>query len=137
MDRTPAGRELPGEIWTVVQDLPLFLTAPLYRRWHLRWGATAAEVAAALPGDALVPRAQYGSTRAITIGAPRAEVWPWLVQVGCQRAGFYSDDLLDNRGRPSARDIEPQWQHLEVGQLIPMIPGGTTREGTAGPGGGS
>jgi hypothetical protein len=131
MERATAGHQLLGEIWAVAQDLPLFLTAPLYRRWHLRWGATAAEVAAPLPGDALVPHPQYGSTRAITIAAPPAEVWPWLVQVGCQRAGFYSNDLLDNRGRPSARDIQPQWQHLEAGQLIPMIPGGTTQEGTA------
>ena len=131
MDRVRTGPELLGEAWTVAQDLPLFLTAPLYRRWHLRWGATPAEVAASMPGDTLVPHAQYGSTRAITIGAPPGEVWPWLVQVGCQRAGFYSNDLLDNRGRPSARDIEPQWQHLEVGQLIPMIPGGTNLKGTA------
>ncbi len=131
MDRAPTGRELLGETWTVAQDLPLFLTAPLYRRWHLRWGATPAEVAACMPGDTLVPHAQYASTRAITIGAPPGEVWPWLVQVGCGRAGFYSNDLLDNRGRPSARDIEPWWQHLEAGQLVPMIPGGTIREGTA------
>ena len=119
-----AGHELLGEIWTVAQDLPLFLTASLYRRWHLRWGATAAEVAAALPGDGLVPHPQYGSTRAITIGASPAEVWPWLVQVGCQRAGFYSNDLLDNHGRPSARDIQPQWQHLDGRPAHPDDPRG-------------
>ena len=57
--RRPAEPELRAEIWHVIQDLPVFLTTPLYRRWHLHWGATAAEVAAELPGDSLVPAAQY------------------------------------------------------------------------------
>jgi hypothetical protein len=47
-----------------------------------------------MPGDDLLPRAQYRSTRAITIAATPEEVWPWLVQVGCRRAGWYADDLL-------------------------------------------
>jgi len=129
--RRPTPTELLGEIWHVVQDLPVFLTAPLYRRWHLRWGATAAEAAAPLPGDALVPAAQYCSTRAITIAAPLSQVWPWLVQVGCLRAGFYSNDLLDNLARPSATTIIPALQHLGVGQLIPMSPSDTASERTA------
>ena len=94
--RRPTPTELLGETWHVVQDLPVFLTAPLYRRWHLRWGATAAEETAPLPGDALAPAAQYCSTRAITIAAPPRQVRPWLIQVGGLRAGFYSNDLLDN-----------------------------------------
>jgi hypothetical protein len=49
-------------------------------------------------------------------------VWPWLVQAGCLRGGFYSNDLLDNLGRPSAREIRPELQHLEVGQWVPMSP---------------
>lgn len=123
--------ELLVEIGHVAQDLPVFLTAPLYRRWHLRWGATAAEATAPLPGDALVPAAQYRSTRAITIAAPPSQVWPWLVQVGCLRAGFYSNDLLDNLARPSATTIIPALQHLQVGQLVPMSPSDTTPERTA------
>ena len=103
-------------------DLPLFLTAPLFRRWHLRWGATPDEVEAALPGDELLPNPQFRCTRAITIQAPPSLVWPWLVQVGCLRAGFYSNDLLDNFGHPSARDIVPELQHLEVGHWVPMSP---------------
>ena len=121
--RRPTRQELVAETRNVVQDLPLFLTAPLYRGWHLRWGATSAEATAPLPGDALVPRAQYRSTRAITIGAPPSRVWPWLVQVGCLRAGFYSNDLLDNRGHPSATMVIPALQHLEAGQAVPMVPG--------------
>jgi hypothetical protein len=129
--RRPTPQELVTEAWHVAQDVPTFLTAPLYRRWHLRWGATAAEATAPLPGDRLVPAAQYCSTRAITIAAPPDKVWPWLVQVGCERAGFYSNDLLDNLGRPSATTIVPALQHLEAGQLIPMSPPGTVSERTA------
>jgi hypothetical protein len=129
--RRPTPPELLAETWHVAQDLPVFLTSPLYRSWHLRWGATAVEAAAPLPGDALVPAAQYRSTRAITIAAPPGQVWPWLVQAGCLRAGFYSNDLLDNLARPSATTLIPALQHLEVGQLIPMSPPDTASERTA------
>jgi hypothetical protein len=129
--RRPAGPQLRAEIWHVVQDLPVFLTTPLYRRWHLHWGATAAEAAVQLRGDSLVPTAQYRATRAITIDAPASAVWPWLVQVGCLRGGFYSDDLLDNLGRPSATTIIPEFQHLKVGQLVSMAPAGRASERTA------
>jgi len=125
----PTRRELLHELRTVAEDLPLFLTSPLYRRWHLRWGATPAEVAAVLPGDGLLADAQFRATRAVTIGAPPAEVWPWLVQIGCLRAGFYSNDLLDNLGHPSARTVIPRLQDLEVGQWVPMSP--TPSEATA------
>jgi hypothetical protein len=75
-----------------------------------------------MPGDDLLPYAQFRCTRAVTIDAPPAAVWPWLVQVGCGRAGWYSNDLLDNLGRPSAREILPKLQPLEVGQWVPMSP---------------
>ena len=118
----PTRRQLRGQVRAVLADLPLFLTAPLFRRWHLRWGATPSEVEAGLPGDELLPQAQFRCTRAITIQAPPTLVWPWLVQVGCLRAGFYSNDLLDNLGHPSARAIVPELQQLEIGQWIPMSP---------------
>jgi hypothetical protein len=133
----PHGRshERGHERWrglrALAADLPLLLTAPLYRRWHLRWGATPAEVAATLPGDELLPAAQYVSTRAITIDAPPEAVWPWLLQVGCRRAGWYSNDLLDNLGRPSAREIIPDLQRVELGQWVPMSPSGEPSEVTA------
>jgi hypothetical protein len=135
MTTEPATRPPRASRWhglrALLEDVPLFLTAPLYRRWHLRWGATATEVAANLPGDDLQPQAQFRATRAITIDAPPEAVWPWLVQVGCRRAGWYSDDLLDNLGRPSAREILPALQHLEVGQWIPMSPSGEPNPTTA------
>lgn len=127
----PSWRDLGREILDVGHDLPAFLTAPLYRRRHLNWGATASEVARPMPGDDLVPAAQYRSTRAITIAAPPAAVWPWLVQVGCLRAGFYSNDLLDNQGRPSATTIIEEFQRLETGQLVRMTPSATAEAGTA------
>lgn len=113
-------RELWRQIGSVAADLPRFVTAPLYRSWHLRWGATDAEVAAPMPGDDLLPHAQYRPTRAITIDAPPAAVWPWLVQAGFGRAGWYADDLLDNHARPSLRQIDPGLQNLEIGQWVSM-----------------
>jgi hypothetical protein len=127
----PTRRQLAAEIGDVAHDVPAFLTAPLYRRWHLNWGATPAEIAAALPGDALLPRAQYRSTRAITIDAPPEAVWPWLVQAGCLRAGFYSNDLLDNLGHPSATTIQPELQDLNAGNWVPMSPAATPTDRTA------
>lgn len=89
----------------------------VYRRWHLTWGATPAEVAAVMPGDEILAATQFQATRAITIDAPPAKVWPWLVQVGFGRAGFYSYDLLDNLGRPSATSLLPFWQHPWPGDV--------------------
>jgi hypothetical protein len=120
-----------AKVWAVVQDLPIFLTAPLYRPWHLRWGATDAEVTSPMPGDELLPDAQYKTTRAISINAPPGAVWPWLVQVGGGRAGFYSNDLLDNLGRSSATTVVPALQHLETDQWVPMSPSGVPTPQTA------
>ena len=122
----PVRAGLLRQVGGVLIDLPLFLTAPLYRRWHLHWGATPEEVASALPGDARLARSQFVCTRAITIDAPAAAVWPWLVQVGCGRGGWYSHDLLDNPARPSAREVLPGLQHLKIGQWVPMAAGEPT-----------
>ena len=118
----PTGRELVHELTAVLADLPRFAVAPVHRRRHRRWGATDDEVAAPMPGDGDVPGAQYQCTRAVTVDAGRERVWPWLVQVGCLRAGFYADDLLDNLGHPSSRAVLPEFQALEVGQWVPMAP---------------
>lgn len=94
------------------------------RPWQLTWAATPGEVARELPGDELVIRPTFNATRAITIAAVPAEIWPWLIQVGLTRAGWYSYDILDNLGRRSARRIIPEFQHLAPGDVIPMSPDG-------------
>src|SRR6266700_1732179 len=73
------------------------------RPWQLRWGATDEEVARAMPGDEVVKHPTFNATRAVTIQARPEEIWPWLVQIGVTRAGWYSYDWLDNLGKPSAQ----------------------------------
>ena len=77
-----------------------------------------------MPSDELVADPTFNATRAITIAAPPEEVWPWIVQMGLTRAGWYSYDLLDNLGRPSARRILPEFQDLQPGDIVPMSPDG-------------
>ena len=89
------------------------------RPWAKRWGATDEEAERVLPGDGFVPRG-FCATHAISIDAPPSAVWPWLVQMGSGRAGWYAIDRLDNGGRPSATTIVPEFQTLAVGDLIPM-----------------
>ena len=93
---------------------------PVYRAWHLRWGATADEVGRALPGDGELFESSFTATRAITVRARPEDVWPWLVQIGFGRAGWYSYDWLDNLGRPSAGRIIPELQTLRIGDYVPM-----------------
>ena len=94
------------------------------RSWQLTWGATPEEVARSLPGDDLVPKPMFNATRAITINAVPDQVWPWLVQAGVTRGGWYSYDALDILGRPSAEKIMPEFQHLAPGDVVPMSPDG-------------
>ena len=94
------------------------------RPWQLRWGATDEEVEHPMPGDEIVKDPTFNATRAVTIRARPEEIWPWIVQIGMTRAGWYSYDLLDNLGRPSARRILPQFQNPNIGDVIPMSPDG-------------
>lgn len=98
-----------------------YALAPVAARgWMERWGSTEAERAQPLPGDELVVDAEQ-QTHAITIEAPPEAVWPWLVQMGQGRAGFYSHDRLERLVGADIRNadrIHPEWQHLAVGDLI-------------------
>jgi hypothetical protein len=75
-----------------------------------------------LVGDELLPDASVQMTHGITIAAPPEKIWPWLVQMGCRRAGFYAIDALDNGFVRSAREIHPELQELHVGQVLPAEP---------------
>ena len=99
------------------------------RPWQLRWGATDDEVRRAMPGDELVTHPAFNATRAVTVQAQPSVIWPWIVQIGFGKAGWYSYDLLDNFGRPSARRIIPELQHLQAGDLIPIYRGIGAPEG--------
>ncbi|MBI4672565.1 MAG: hypothetical protein HY741_12980 [Chloroflexi bacterium] len=88
------------------------------RPWMRVWGTQGDEATRPLPGDEAVPEAMASYTRAITINAPPETVFPWLVQMGLNRGGFYSYDALDNEGKPSATSIVPELQALKVGDRI-------------------
>ena len=107
------------------------LYALVVRPWHLRRGSTKEESQRSLPGDELVPDPSFVWNQAITINAPAADVWPWVVQIGNQRAGWYSWDgihrLLGVAGsvddpRGSANRIIPELQDLQLGDEIRMMP---------------
>lgn len=90
------------------------------------YGSTAAERATALTGDDIVPHPKVVTNHAVTIDAPPEAVWPWLVQMGWHRAGWYTahwvDRLLFPANWPSANRILPSLQHIEVGDVIPDGP---------------
>jgi len=95
--------------------------AAIVRPWMLSWGATAAERSAPLPGDDVVPNARYVTTRAVTIDAPPDRIWPWLVQMGQDRAGFYTHNWVERLLRSGIKDVDavhPEWQTLAAGDLM-------------------
>ena len=77
-----------------------------------------------MPGDEIVKWPTFNATHAVTIQALPEQIWPWLVQIGHKRAGWYSYDWVDNLGRPSVERIIPDLQVLKVGHLIPISPDG-------------
>jgi hypothetical protein len=99
--------------------------AAVARRQQLRWGATNDEFRRAMPGDELVADPDLAPTRAITIHAGIEDVWPWIVQLGQGRGGFYSYDRLENLAGcdiHSATEVNPQWQHVDAGDVVRLAP---------------
>ena len=90
--------------------------------WARSWGRVADD-SGPLPGDDLVDEATAIETRGIDINATPDEVWPWLVQMGYGRAGWYSYDALD-MNMPSTKVIRPELAELKVGDVMPTHPGG-------------
>jgi hypothetical protein len=87
--------------------------------------ATSAERVKALPGDDLIPQPIGAVNHAITIHRSPHEVWPWLVQMGSGRAGWYAYDFIDNGRHHSAERILPEYQNISVGSVFPALPGAT------------
>jgi len=78
-----------------------------------------------MPGDQIQPEPVFNATRAVTIHARPEQIWPWLVQIGYLRAGWYGYDWIDNEGLQSADRIIPPLQHLKVGDDLPVWRGNT------------
>jgi len=93
------------------------------RRWMRNWGATADEIARRVPGDEILTGEVDQTTRAIAIAAAPEAIWPWLVQMGDRRAGFYAGEaffrLLRVQHGHSAERIAPELQELRPGDEIP------------------
>jgi hypothetical protein len=98
----------------------VILWITVYMPWALNWGATVQEIGRWMPGDEIVQRPTFNATRAVTIRARPEEIWPWIVQIGYRKAGFYSWDRLDNDGIPSAERILDEYQNIAVGDTIPL-----------------
>jgi hypothetical protein len=90
--------------------------------WQRRWGSTNAESERPMPGDEMLGAGAASTTRAITIDASPEDVFPWLLQIGYGRGGWYSYDWIDNDGKPSIDRIDPSLQRLAVGDRIEMLP---------------
>jgi hypothetical protein len=89
--------------------------------WFMNWGATQAEQQMLLPGHQLLPNPSYRFTRAITIRAPASAVWRWVIQIGQDRAGFYSNTWLENLTGAdihNASTIRTEWQHRAIGDRV-------------------
>ena len=85
----------------------------------------AGKPASLFSGDDLITDPDLTATRAITIQAPASQVWPWIVQLGQGRAGFYSYDFLENLigcGIHSADRVVPEWQDLKPGDQVRLAP---------------
>lgn len=126
--------------WPAVSVLGLVGYDALLRPALLDWGATDAERRMSLPGDEIVQEVMSHHTRAVTIDAPPAAIWPWLVQIGDRRAGFYSYDWVERYvfpgtvhyvdGRHSATRIHPELQRIELGERINTGSIGSVRIGS-------
>ena len=88
------------------------------REYQMNWGADAEDVSRYMPGDELLDNPRFNATRAVEIDATPEQIWPWIVQMGYGKGGFYGFDKLDNGGMPSAERIILEYQNLNVGDSI-------------------
>jgi hypothetical protein len=119
--RDGGGMNRPTTVVALAVAAAIAAYAAIVRPWMLAWGATKAERSAPLPGDDLEPNANYVTTRAVPIDAPPDRVWPWLVQMGQDRAGFYTHNWVERLLRSGIKDVDavhPEWQTLAAGDLM-------------------
>lgn len=101
------------------------ILTPFLRSRRVRWGTTKEELERTYPGDELIPHPKWEYTHAVTIHAPAADVWPWVVQIGQGRGGFYSYEWLENIfgcAIHNADRIIPEFQNLEAGDTVRLHP---------------
>src|ERR1700730_4293042 len=121
----PLMRRPPLSVQAVTVGGAVAVGVGFARGKYLRWGATDEELDGLLPGDELVSHADVTATRAVTVRARAADVWPWIAQLGQGRAGFYSYDFLENLigcDIHSADRIVPEWQSVEIGAKVKLAP---------------
>jgi hypothetical protein len=124
-------RKILIQTFAVVALFALTITAYLLlaRPYQLRWGATQEEINKPMPGDELDTHPTFLSTRAITIEGTPHEIWPWLVQMGYNRAGYYGYDIIENLGSKngpySAEKIVPALQNIKIGDEVPISAAGS------------
>jgi hypothetical protein len=102
-------------------------TALAFRPVWLRWGTQPGEAYYELPGDQLPAGRGFQILHAVNINASPEQIWPWLAQIGHDRAGFYSYAWLENLFGlriVNAERIVPKWQNRQPGELVPSTPPG-------------
>ena len=104
--------------WVIMLSVLFIVYLVWLRDWQMNWGATNEEINRYMVGDDLLLNPEFNTTRVVEINASKEQVWPWLVQMGGNRGGFYNFDMLDNAGKPSANRIIQEYQDLKVGDLI-------------------
>lgn len=107
-----------GGAWVILTWTALLVAL---RPWHQTWGSTLGERAESIPGVALDARTRYRVDHGITVHAPADSVWPWVAQMGQDRAGFYSYDWLERAFGDhiaNSDSLVPQWQRRAVGELV-------------------
>jgi len=98
---------------------------PVFRSWYSKWGTTGTEPTQDLPGDEYVSHSRGGYTQAIDVKAPANSVWSWVVQVGQDKVGFYSYELLENIigcNIHNADRILTEHQDIKTGDRLIMHP---------------
>ena len=109
------------ESWLIGLAVLAILYFAWLRDWQMNWGATTEEATRYMAGDELLENPTLDATRAVEIEGSPEQIWPWIVQMGYKRAGFYGFDNLDNAGIPSAESIIPEYQNVKVGDSLAFL----------------